>query len=585
MTENKNSDFTAQIGTSLKQWREVSHKSIDQVAQESGVSSEVVSQIEQGDSWMRIDDVLKVAQTLGLLEKLKQAFAALEAAPVEQQEEQTEASTNTLEPEAQEGNAQEEAQPKQQDKPQPQPAPAVEQPWLTEANWYDGSMVYQIYPLGLTGAPWRNDGSAEGATNDDPHRLLKIIDDGWIAQAKKLGATCIMLNPVFESDSHGYDTRDYTKVDSRLGTNEDLRAVVDAAHQQGIKVILDAVLNHVGRGFWAFQDVIKNRQDSKYVGWFNIDWNSNSPYNDGFSYESWQGVSELVQLNHNNLELNNYLNDVILRWEKEFDIDGLRLDVAYCLDPGYLKYLRQTANQLTEKRHQKFLLMGETMFGDYNQWMGDDACDTVYNYEAYKGLWSSMNSSNMHEIAYSLERQSGDKPWDLYTGKHLFNFLDNHDTSRIASTLNDKKQLKPLYGLLFGMPGVPAVYYGSEWGIEGEKKFGDHEQRPSLDKPEWNDLTDWIQTLTKARLTTAGAEALCEGDYHELLCQPKQLVFQRACESGRVIVAINADSKPAHLDFNAQCGQGTNLITGEQHDFGGGSDLGAYDAAYWLCEK
>ena len=125
-------------------------------------------------------------------------------------------------------------------------------------SWYEPSFVYQVYPLGLTGAPYENDGVLE-------HRILQLIDNGWIDHMARLGVTCLLLNPVFESDAHGYDTRDYTKVDCRLGTGEDLRRVVDACHEAGIKVLLDGVFNHVGRGFWAFQDVLARRGESPYA--------------------------------------------------------------------------------------------------------------------------------------------------------------------------------------------------------------------------------------------------------------------------------------------------------------------------------
>ncbi len=442
-------------------------------------------------------------------------------------------------------------------------------------SWYEPSFVYQIYPLGLTGAPYENDGVTV-------HRLLKLVDDGWVDHLRRLGATCVMLNPVFQSRTHGYDTTDYLTLDCRLGTNDDLRAVVDAFHAAGIRVLLDAVFNHVGRDFWAFADVRERRQASPYASWFCIDWGGNSAYDDGFGYETWAGVPELVKLNHHDFGLNDYTADVIRAWERDFDIDGLRLDVAYCLDPGYLGYLRQIANELTDKRGSKFLLLGETMFGDYNRWMGDGLCDTVTNYECYKGLWSSLNSANMHEVAYALERQSGDKPWDLYTHRWLLNFVDNHDVPRIATKLEDPAQLPALYGLLFGMRGVPCVYYGSEWGIEGEQHYGDHELRPALDVPQWNDLTDKITAFATAR---AGSKALVWGGYRQLQCQPKQLIFERAAEGERVIVALNFDSVPAVLHFDAGCGRATDLLTGSTHDFGGGSEVGAYSCHYWLCER
>ncbi|MDO4796858.1 MAG: alpha-amylase family glycosyl hydrolase [Coriobacteriales bacterium] len=442
-------------------------------------------------------------------------------------------------------------------------------------NWYEESVVYQIYPLGLCGAPYENDGVQE-------HRILQLVENGWIEHLQKLGVTCVMLNPVFESEAHGYDTINYSMVDVRLGTNEDLRAVVDAFHAAGMRVLLDGVFNHVGRSFWAFEDVLEKRQESEYANWFSINWDGNNEYGDGFSYDNWAGVPYLVKLNHHDFGLNEYCADVIREWEQEYDIDGLRLDVAYCLDLGFLGYLRQIANELTQKRGDKFLLLGETMFGDYNRWMNDDACDSVTNYECYKGLWSSVNAANMHEVAYALERQSGDKPWDLYTGKYLLNFVDNHDVPRIATQIDNKEQLYPLYGLLFGMCGVPCVYYGSEWGIEGEQKFGDHELRPAVEEPEWNELTDWIASLAKAR---AACPALTHGDYHELQVQPTHLVFQREGEGQRVIVAVNIANEPVRLHFNANCGRAVDLITGEDHDFGGGSEVGPHSCHYWLCER
>lgn len=556
------SDATmGRVGASLKAWRAIMGLTSDELARRVGVSRDTISRIERGDASVGAGTVLDVCDEFGLLGRVEEALDP-------QNSELGRIGLSRGVPKRVRKHRQ-----------------AAQQDWRNPMNWYEGSFVYQIYPLGLTGAPWRNDGSDEGAANHDEHRLLKLIDDGWVEHIKHLGATCVMLNPVFESDSHGYDTRDYTRVDSRLGTNDDLRRVVEAFHEAGVRVLFDGVFNHVGRGFWAFRDVLAKREASPYAGWFNIDFGGNNEYDDGLSYQTWGGTPILVQLNHNNRELNDYLADVVRTWEREYDVDGLRLDVACDLDLGFLGYLRQVANELSEKRGQKFPLVGETMFGDYNRWMNDNACDSVTNYEAYKGLWSSMNAGNMHEIAYALERQSGDKPWDLYTGRHLLDFVDNHDVPRIATRIDDKRQLRPLYGLLFGMCGVPCVYYGSEWGVEGEQRYGDHELRPAFDAPEWNELTSWIASLAEARLASEGAEALCMGDYHELQCQPRQLVFQRAAGGRRVIVAVNAASEPVVLHFDAGCGRARDLITGEDHDFGAGSEAAPYSCYYWLCER
>lgn len=434
--------------------------------------------------------------------------------------------------------------------------------------WYQNAVIYQIYPLGLCGAPLQNDGVPE-------HRILRVLD--WVDHIRELGATCVLFNPLFESDAHGYDTRDYRKVDVRLGTNEDLRRVCKALHDAGLKVMFDGVFNHVGRGFWAFRDVQEKRWDSPYKDWFNIHFDGSTNYNDGFWYESWEGCNELVKLNLHNPAVREHLFDAISSWVRDYDIDGLRLDVAYCLDLDFLGALRQYTSALKED----FVLVGETLHGDYNRWMNDHACHSVTNYECYKGLYSSFNTGNMHEISYSLNRQFGSEPWCLYTGRQLLSFADNHDVTRVASILTDKKELEPLYGLLFGMPGTPAVYYGSEWGITGEKKDGDPALRPAIEKPEHNELTDWITALAGAR---AASPALCHGSYRNILVQPKQLIFERRSGEDRVLVAINADSQPYHADFNAEAGCAVDLITGKPHDFGGGSDLPAYSCAFWKTE-
>lgn len=434
--------------------------------------------------------------------------------------------------------------------------------------WFDQAVVYQIYPLGLCGAPLQND--AQPA-----HRLRRVLD--WVPHIRALGADTVLFNPLFESDAHGYDTRDYNKVDTRLGDADDLKAVCGAIHKAGMRVMLDGVFNHAGRGFWAFRDVQEKKWDSPYKDWFHLDFGGNTPYQDGFWYEGWEGCYELVKLNLHNPAVREYLFDAIAGWVRDYDIDGLRLDVAYCLDLDFLGALRGFTAQLKPD----FALVGETLHGDYNRWMNDHACHSVTNYECYKGLYSSFNTGNMHEIAYSLNRQFGAEPWCLYTGKHLLNFADNHDVTRVASILQDKNELRPLYGLLFGMPGTPAVYYGSEWGATGEKQDGDPALRPAFETPEENELTAWITALAGAR---TGSEALCYGSYRNILVQPKQLIFERRSRNDRVLVAINADSAPYHADFNAEAGCAVDLITGRPHDFGGGSDLAPYSCYFWKTE-
>jgi len=435
--------------------------------------------------------------------------------------------------------------------------------------WFDQAVVYQIYPLGLCGAPADNDG------NPQP-RILRLLD--WVDHIKRTGADTVLLNPVFDSDHHGYDTRDYFRVDPRLGTNEDLAQVCRAFHDAGLRVMLDGVFNHVGRGFWAFRDVREKKWDSPYQDWFHISFDGNTDRNDGFWYESWEGHNELVKLNLWNPAVVDHQFQAIRSWVDQFGIDGLRLDVAYCLPPEYLKQLRAFTSSLKPG----FVLMGETLHGDYNRWMGPELCHSVTNYECYKGLWSSFNSLNLFEICHSLARQFGPEQWTLYKGAHLLSFLDNHDVTRIATQLSDPNHLPLAYALLFGMPGVPALYYGSEWGVRGDKREGDGALRPALERPEWNQLTDWIARLAAAR---KNSPALCRGAYRNVMLTNKQAIFERRTEEERVLVAVNIDSQPYWAHFDAGCGAAVDLISGAPHDFGGGSELPPYSAFFWKMER
>ena len=435
--------------------------------------------------------------------------------------------------------------------------------------WAYESVFYQIYPLGFCGAPFENDGVLE-------HRILKVND--WIPHIEKLGANAIYFSPVFESDTHGYNTRDYTKIDTRLGTNEDFQSVCENLHKAGIKVVLDGVFNHVGRGFWAFQDVLEKRWDSPYKDWFHISFDGNSNYNDGLWYEGWEGNYDLVKLNLRNEDVIQHIFSCIKGWVEEFDIDGLRLDVAYCLDHDFLRRLRSFCDGLKPD----FFLVGETLHGDYNQWMNDSMLHSVTNYECYKGLYSSFNSMNMFEINHSLLRQFGPDNWTLYKGKHLLSFVDNHDVTRVASILSNENHLPLIYALAFGMPGIPCVYYGSEWGAKAKKDDGDPALRACFEKPEWNDLTTFISRLAEAK---KHSDALNYGDFRSVLLTNRQYIFERKTDSERVLVAINADDQSFMAHFDAGCGTAVDLITGETHDFGGGSELAPYSAAYWKMER
>lgn len=435
--------------------------------------------------------------------------------------------------------------------------------------WAYESVFYQIYPLGFCGAPMENDG-------ETVPRIRKVM--AWSDHIQKLGCNAIYFSPVFDSDKHGYDTRDFRRIDGRLGTNEDFAAVCRDLHEHGIRVVLDGVFNHVGRGFWAFRDVQENRWDSPYKDWFHISFDGNSNYNDGFWYEGWEGHYELVKLNLQNEEVVQHLFSCIRGWVEEFDIDGLRLDVAYTLDRGFMRRLREFCDTLKPD----FFLVGEIMSSDCSPYLEDGMLHSCTNYDCYKGLYSSFNSMNMFEITHSLLRQFGPDYWTLYKGKHLLSFVDNHDVNRIASTLTNPQHLPLIYALMVGMPGIPCIYYGSEWGAEGIRtQHSDIDLRPCFDAPQWNKLTGWIALLNEAK---KGSKPLCYGDFQSLLLTNKQVIFQRSFEGQRVLVAINADDQPFRAHFDARAGRAEDLITGQPIDFGGGVEMPPYSAGYWLTE-
>jgi len=414
---------------------------------------------------------------------------------------------------------------------------------MRDIEWVKESVFYHIYPLGAFGCPRENKGEETKG-----HRILKLID--WIPHLKKIGINAIYLGPIMESGTHGYDTYNYYQIDSRLGDNADFKEVVKQCHQNGIKVVLDGVFNHVGRGHEAFVDVLKNREKSNYKDWIaGLNLGGNNWHNDGLSYECWSGAEELVKLNHWCEAVDNHILNAVGMWIDEFDIDGLRLDAADCIERGFFKRLKS----FTEQKKSSFWLMGEIIHGDYNIYVNEEMLDAVTNYECWKGIYSSHNDHNYFEINYAMKRQWGQG--GLYSGKYLYNFVDNHDVNRIATLLKDKENIFPTYTLLFTMPGIPSIYYGSEFGIEGDKNAGDGDYalRPELELEKLNnpDLIDHIKTLADIR---KDSNPLKEGIYEEVQVRNETLVFARVLGDEYVIVALNntTEKKPLSFDYRGQ---------------------------------
>ena len=400
------------------------------------------------------------------------------------------------------------------------------------STWYERGVFYHMYPLGMTGAPRHND--ATEVTN----RFAELLQ--WILHIRSLGCNAIYIGPLFESTSHGYDTRDYKLVDRRLGDNESFKVFVKQCHDSGIRVVVDGVFNHTGREFFAFKDIQEKKWDSPYKDWYkgvNFDWQG--PCGDPFGYDAWQGHFELPCLNLFNPAVRSYLFDVIRFWVDEFDIDGIRLDCANVLDFNFMKEMRQE----TARMKEDFWLMGEVIHGDYSRWVNPQMLHSVTNYELHKSLYSGFNDHNFFEIAHNVRRLEA-------IGRQLYTFVDNHDEDRIASKLKLKEHLIPIYLCLFTRPGIPSIYYGGEWGVEGKRtSTSDEALRPAIpisQSDERNcELTQFICAVGRIHDEN---EEFHGGRYQELLLTNRQYAFARHGADSVIITAVNNDGNDVEID-------------------------------------
>ncbi len=422
----------------------------------------------------------------------------------------------------------------------------------TSIQWAKEAIFYHIYPLGLCGAPEQNN------VNSPAQPRLKEVAS-WVDHIKQLGCNALYLGPLFESGTHGYDTADYYAVDRRLGTNETLKELSNQLHENGIRLVLDGVFNHVGRDFWAFRHLLEHKENSPYRHWFSgVNFSRQNPYGDPFSYEGWNGHHSLVKLNLQHPDVKAHLFDAVKMWVETFGIDGLRLDAADVMDLNFLRELSAFCKQLKPD----FWLMGEVIHGDYRRWINEGQLDSTTNYECYKGLYSSHNDANYFELAHSLKRLFGTE--GIYRNQFLYSFVDNHDVNRIASTLKNPGQLYPLHALLFSMPGIPSIYYGSEWGIAGKKKADtDAPLRPALDiakAPKEAPHPSLAKAIARFAQIRKAHPALQYGEYQELHVAHEQFAFSRKTKEEQLIVVVNSANAPAKLQLKVPLPDGKVLV-------------------------
>lgn len=413
---------------------------------------------------------------------------------------------------------------------------------MNPPTWAQDALFYHIYPLGMCGAPWRNDFSSE------PEPRLNLAQD-WISHLVDLGVTAVYIGPLWEAGSHGYDTVSYWDVDRRLGSQATLQNLVRQLHRRGIRVVLDTVFNHVGREFFAFKSLRRLGKDSPYVKWFEgLRFDKRSPQGDPFWYEGWKGHYDLVKLEVREPEVRQHLLEAVRHWLEAYEIDGLRLDAADCLDKDFLAELKAFCRKLKPD----VWLMGEVVMGDYSAW----GLDAITNYELYDALHKSHNQQDYRILAHTLTRQYGAQ--GQYVKQPLYNFADNHDVNRIASLLKRGGMLYPLHILLFTVPGIPSLYYGSEAGLEGKRlKMSDRPLRPFLPHPRalqesrHHDLVPVIKRLSAIR---HAQPALRSGTYQTIQAEGSLLVFERQLGQTRLLIAVNLGKEPvtAKLDIKGK---------------------------------
>lgn len=405
--------------------------------------------------------------------------------------------------------------------------------------WYDGAVFYQIHSLSLCGCELES-------VDTEGSRFAELAE--WAEHAKKMGCNAIYIGPVFKADTNGNGIIDYHKVDSRLGSNQEFKIWVAKCHSMGLRVVVDAVFNHVGRGFFAFQNLIKNKKKSPYKDWFsNINFSADSAYGDGFSYESWGGYNRLVKLNIFNPWLHDYHFDTVSFWISEFDIDGLRIDAIDELDYDFIKDLRKAVTQVKPD----FWLLGELTDGAYAKWVNDKMLHCAANNELQRELILAHNQGSYPMVVNWLRSMSTQFPF-----VKLYTFVANHDVSNLYEKLNNPRHRQLIAMLQYTVYGIPALYCGSEFTVCRTEERTEEEDAASVSRP--FRLADHREAYRQDEVTRLHGllgranqkfPELLFGQYQELAVSERQFVFARILRKKAVVVAVNCSDDPVQLEI------------------------------------
>lgn len=443
-------------------------------------------------------------------------------------------------------------------------------------EWAANKVVYQIFPSRYAASQpvdkelWYK---APITFTDNLHGDIRGIID-HLDYIRDLGIDVIYLTPIFKSDSsHKYDTIDYYQIDPSFGTAEDLRELVQKAHQYGMKVVLDAVFNHTGRDFFAFKDILENKEKSKYLDWYFIDkFPLDTEPGQAPNFKCFGYYGGMPKLNLKNPEVEKYVTDVACYWLKECDIDGWRMDVGDEISHYFWKHFRRAVKAVKKDA----LIIGEIWHyaGDF---LEGDEWDTVMNYPFYLNLIDLLADEKIgvsrfiQNLGY-MKGRLNKKCYPL-----MWNLIDSHDTARFLHLCNNKQKQHLAAAFQLLMPGMPMIYYGDELAMPGANDpdcrrgmYWDEEYRD-------NEMLEWYKRLIQVRRTHA---CIVEGELAEIITRDEDgtivLIRKNTEETVALIFNCSNDTK----EFNEYAGQ-YNLLGESVFD----GKVEGYDAAVLLCDS
>lgn len=432
-------------------------------------------------------------------------------------------------------------------------------------SWVKDTVWYQIFPERFANGDTSNDpkGALPWASEEPQFNnffggdFQGVIDH--IDHLVKLGVTGIYFTPIFKAKSnHKYDTIDYLEIDPQFGDKETFKELVKVCHENGIKVMLDAVFNHSGYYFEPFQDVLKKQEDSIYKNWFHL---REFPIETEPrpNYDTFAFVADMPKLNTENPEVREYLLNVARYWVEEFDIDGWRLDVANEVDHSFWREFRTAVKSVKPEAY----ILGE-IWHDSMSWLQGDQFDAVMNYPFTNAALDFVAKEAIDAKVFAEKMTSVLHMYPENVNEAAFNLLGSHDTKRVLTFCDENKdKMKLLFLLMLTFKGTPCIYYGDEIGMTGGMDPGCRKCMEWDEEKQDKDLFGHIQSLLSLRKEFKVLAN--EGEMKFLTAEGKTLAFERSNEEESVLVLINAGETVAELSVNMT--EGFEKILG--HDFTG----------------